>query len=129
LNEAKHSTSSPFGPPSTARIALTVFGMCSVIFGFAIVSIYFAASHGPNHLNPSRTALLVGFFVTAGVFTSLGYRWGALILAVPLAAVAGSLTVGSVFYVPFPWMVINFFFAALLCLPLVATVRAWRLLR
>jgi hypothetical protein len=105
----------------TARTALTLFGICSALLGLATVSIYLAARHGPHSLSASRTSVLAGFLILSGIFTALGYRWSAVALAVGLLAVAAWLTVGSILHVPFPWMLINFFFAALLCLPSLAT--------
>jgi hypothetical protein len=116
-------------PVGSAGTALTLFGVCSVLLGIAMIALYFAARHGLHSLSAWRTSVGASFFILTGIFTAFGYRWSAVALDVGLFAVAAWLTVGSILHVPFPWMLINFFFAALLCLPSLATFGAWRQLR
>jgi hypothetical protein len=114
-------------PPGTAGVAVIVFGVCSVLLGCAFIFIYF--NHGMRSVSTLRCWLFGGFFLCVGTVTVLRYRWGAVLLAAALIAVALWLGIGSVGSVPFPWILINLFFSVVLFLPAVATYLSWSELR
>lgn len=55
-------------------------------------------------------------------------KWAAILFSFATLACAMGLIIGSILYVPIPFMFLNFLFGAVLIIPTVATTMSWRLL-
>ena len=116
----------PKKPRLTIKGAFVAFfGVCSVLLGFVCILLYF----GPRPVSGLRCWLFGGFFIVVGIGTVRQYRWYALILAGSLVAFAMTIAIDSIGNVPYPYILVNFFGAAMLCLPAVATYCSWNQLR
>lgn len=112
-----------------AIVAVEFFGMASVLCGLGLIVFYFMVRHGARPLSPWKIPCSSIFLVLVGIFTFLRYRWSLVLLDIALLLAALSLTIESITHVSFPWIFISFFFAGLLCLPVIPTLYAWRRLR
>jgi hypothetical protein len=117
------------GTTDFAQIWVRLFGAGSVCLGFIMIFLYFTTRHGPHALSTLRISLGTPLLILLGFAALFLYRWPALILSLAYAAVAAWLIVGSVLHVPFPWLLLNFAFGALLLAPAASTLYAWRRLR
>jgi hypothetical protein len=82
--------------------------------------------HGPDYS-------FLGWMCLYAVVTGIGLRsrrkWAALLFALPCIVAGLFLAVGSVFKVPFPWLLINIAIGSLLVIAATGVLREWRQLR
>ncbi|MDL5053955.1 hypothetical protein QQ056_10400 [Oscillatoria laete-virens NRMC-F 0139] len=121
-------------PKEPLFITANVFraiGVAFVILGIACLLLYFANFNARSHGGRNLTPMLVftAYCIPVGVGMLFLRKVFALLIALPCLAVAVWLGAGSIFYVPFPWMLINIAFACILCLPSYFTVIGWKQLR
>jgi len=102
------------------------FGLISLLLALGCVAICFlnkeARSSGGHDLSGMLYGGIVFFALSIGMF--FGSTIAAILFAAIFAIGGIWLAIGSVLNVPFPWYVINLFFAFLLLLPISIVVRS-----
>ena len=82
--------------------------------------------HGPSYS-------FLGWMFIYGLVTGIGLRaerkWAAVLFAVPCHLTGIFLVAGSLWKVPFPWMLINIGFGGSLLYAATMLMKEWRLLR
>ncbi|MEY2538524.1 MAG: hypothetical protein QOG67_2264 [Verrucomicrobiota bacterium] len=76
-----------------------------------------------------KVSVCGSFLILFGLGTLFLHRWAAVGLSLGFAAVALWLMVGSIWHVPFPWILLSFAVVAGFCFPALATLYAWKSLR
>ncbi len=82
-----------------------------------------ARANGGRDLSPILFYFYVG--VPIGVGLLLRRKWAAILLAIACVIVSGSLSIGTVLYVPFPFWIINLALAVGLAMPAVGIWKCW----
>jgi hypothetical protein len=114
----------------TASVFRTI-GVGSVIMGIVCLLLYIANTNVRSSGGRDLTPMLIytAYCIPVGVGMLFLRKIFAVLIALPCLATALWLGVGSIFHVPFPWMLINIAFAGILCLPSYFTIIGWKQLR
>lgn len=108
-----------------------VFGTLTLLSAAATAWIVFSNTEVRHQGGRDLSGLLPQVYVEAPLGFGLFFlrRWAALLFSAALLAIAVWLIVGSVQYVPWPWMLVYSSFEALLVAPALVTWRYWSELR
>jgi hypothetical protein len=113
-------------PPYTGL--LRVFGVLVTLAGLGFYWLVFAINEGARGLANLHILLVPAtFFIIIGIGTFYLSRALTIILSILCAAVGLWLIVGSIFYVPFPWFLINVLLGSACLIPLYALIQIYRI--
>ena len=105
---------------------LMVSGGIAVLLGLAIAAVAMFANPGARGVRDWRILFAPAvLFVTMGIGTLARQRWAVVILAIGFGAPGLWLVLGSLLYVPFPWLMINVAFGSVACVPAWLAYRGW----
>ena len=112
-----------------------LFGIATLLFGAGIICAFVLTlprleADGlvtPKIILRIITMLLLIFGVGIGLFYLR--RWAAVILSVGTFVLAGSLIIGTIQGVPFPYSLINYAFGITLFFPIACTIGFWSTLK
>jgi hypothetical protein len=115
---------------NSAALLLRFYGLAAV--GIGLVSLWICLGLKPGWRGisdpSSRWPSFVGM-VLLGICVFLLFRWLVLLFTILLSGFGVFFLFASLRAVPFPWELINIFFALLYILPAYLTYRAWPRLR
>jgi hypothetical protein len=109
------------------KVVFRILGGLAILAAMLCVIAFFAnsrARHSGGH-DISSVIYLGAFFAVVGVGLLSLRKIAALLFCVPLVALGLSMIVGSIFQVPFPWLLINIGFGLVMLLPAWITFRGW----
>ena len=108
-------------------VVMKVLGILMLALAVFSVLLYWsntqARANGGRDLSPILFYFYVG--VPIGVGLLLRRKWAAILLAIACVIVSGSLAIGTVLYVPFPFWIINLALAVGLAMPAVGIWKCW----
>ncbi|MEC5127810.1 hypothetical protein VSU19_13675 [Verrucomicrobiales bacterium BCK34] len=110
-------------PPLDSSVLETI-GALTAVLGGGLCGLGLIVKDGTHGVENWKIVVIPGFsFLVFGIGMSLRLMLFSVPLATILAALGGSLAVGSVFQVPFPWSLINISFGVIGCLPAFVLLR------
>jgi hypothetical protein len=115
---------------SGATLFVRLYGIASVGFGFIALWLALTIKPGTHGIAAwTRTWPEDIIFVVLGIAVFLLLRWATVAFAVLSFGFGAFMFVATLRVVPFPWELLNLFFACLAMLPAYLTYRAWPRLR
>ena len=109
------------------KVVFRVFGGLAILAAVLCVIAFFAnirARHSGGH-DISSVIYLAVFFAIVGVGLLLLRKVAALLFCIPVFVLGVVLVFGSIFRVPFPWLLINVGYVILMFVPTWITFRGW----
>jgi len=104
-----------------------IYGVLTVLAGIGCCSLALTANLGSHGISDLKPLLIPGsLIVFIGIGTVFLLRVFVIILSTIFAAVGLCLIIGSILYVPFPFLILNVFFAFLAIVPIYCVVRSWK---
>jgi hypothetical protein len=115
--------------PASERAIGRVTGVAAAAYGASILLV--AALNWPTRMSGGRDVssivVIGGPLLVLGIASALGVRFAIYALALSCSVAGLWLSVGSLWQVPFPWLLLNLGLAALLLAPFAALARLhWR---
>ncbi len=105
-----------------------LFGVLTLFGAIASLMLYWQNAEARQQGGYDLSPILIYFYF--GVPLGLGLlflrKWAAIILSLFSLAMAAWLSIGSLLYVPFPFMLINILFSLIFLLPSAATLYSWQ---